>query len=105
VILAMVRRLSAEPLHAIVGGLHYPITRSRVERHGVQVQMIVGTGLPPWRGVTDEDLDQAIAAINEAGPRRVLLSAHDSCDHAIQRLEAGLAAEVDVLRAGVTYRL
>lgn len=103
VILGMVRRLCDEPVHAIAGGLHFPIRKSRLQSKGVQMQMLFGTGKPPWNPINDEDLGKAIAAINAAGVRRVLLSAHDTDDHAISRMDGELDAAVEVLRAGVTY--
>jgi 7,8-dihydropterin-6-yl-methyl-4-(beta-D-ribofuranosyl)aminobenzene 5'-phosphate synthase len=105
VILEMARRLSDEPLYAIAGGIHFPVTKSRSQRRGVQVQMFFGTGKPPWRRIGDEDLSQTIAHINEAGPAKVLLSAHDTCDHALHRLSEELKAETTVLEAGSTHRL
>jgi 7,8-dihydropterin-6-yl-methyl-4-(beta-D-ribofuranosyl)aminobenzene 5'-phosphate synthase len=105
VILEMVRRLSDEPLHAIAGGIHFPITESRSRRRGIHVQMFFGTGKPPWQRISDGDLSGTIAHINQAGPTRLLLSAHDTCDHALDRLSRELAADTTVLEAGSTYRL
>jgi len=103
-ILQMVSRLSAEPIHAIVGGLHLPVTGSRGHRAGVQLQTIFGTGKPPWQRIGDRDLDRTVAAINRAAPRRVCLSAHDTCEHALDRLANELDAQTEVLEAGATYR-
>lgn len=105
VLLAMARRRSNEPLYALGGGLHFPITRSRTVRGGVQLQQIFGTGKSWHQRITDHDLTRTIRAINQAGPRRVLLSAHDTCDHALRRLSSELRAEVEVLRAGALYHL
>jgi 7,8-dihydropterin-6-yl-methyl-4-(beta-D-ribofuranosyl)aminobenzene 5'-phosphate synthase len=105
VILEMVRHLSDEPLYAIAGGLHFPVTESRFQRRGIQLQMFLGTGKPPWKRITEDDLSRTIAHINEAAPKRVLLSAHDTCDHALDRLAGELDAETEVLEAGQTYRL
>jgi 7,8-dihydropterin-6-yl-methyl-4-(beta-D-ribofuranosyl)aminobenzene 5'-phosphate synthase len=102
VILGMVRRMSSEPIYAVVGGLHLPITSGRPYR-GLALQRFIGTGYPPWRLLTDEDLAQAIAALKNSGARRLLVSAHDSCDHAIARLRRDGGVPVDVLRAGRTY--
>jgi 7,8-dihydropterin-6-yl-methyl-4-(beta-D-ribofuranosyl)aminobenzene 5'-phosphate synthase len=104
-ILEMVGRLSSEPIYAIAGGIHFPVTKSRSEYRGIQVQMFFGTGKPPWQRISDDDLSQTIANINEAGPKRVLLSAHDTCDHALDRLTDELNAKTVVLEAGETYRL
>jgi 7,8-dihydropterin-6-yl-methyl-4-(beta-D-ribofuranosyl)aminobenzene 5'-phosphate synthase len=104
-ILEMIRRLSDEPIYAIAGGIHFPVTKSRSQRRGIQVQMFFGTGKPPWGRIGDGDLTQTINHINETDARRVLLSAHDTCDHALDRLCRELKAEAEVLEAGATYRL
>jgi 7,8-dihydropterin-6-yl-methyl-4-(beta-D-ribofuranosyl)aminobenzene 5'-phosphate synthase len=105
VILDMARRLSDDPLYVLGGGLHFPVREGRGALAGIDLQRVAGTGKPPWQRITDEDLSRSIAAINAAGPRRVLLSAHDTGDHALARMEAELAAETEVLEAGGTYRL
>ncbi len=105
VILKMVRRLSNEPLYAIGGGLHFPVTGGRGNRAGIQFQTIMGTGKPPWQRITDEDLSRTIAALNDAGPRMVYLSGHDTCDYALDRMKNELNAETEVLKAGATYRV
>ena len=105
VILEMVGRLSSEPIHAIAGGIHFPVTQSRSQRRGIQVQMFYGTGKPPWQRISDDDLSRTIDNINEAKPTKVFLSAHDTCDHALARLGRELEAETTVLKAGTTYRL
>ncbi len=105
VILRMVRRLSNEPIYAIGGGWHFPVTAGRGNYGGLQIQMIVGTGKPWWERVTDEDLTRTIRAIRKENPQRVLLSAHDTCDHALGRISREVEAQVDVLKAGATYVL
>jgi len=102
VILEMARRLSSDPIYAIAGGIHFPVTKSRFRWRGIQGQMFFGTGKPPWRRINDDDLSQTIAHINEAGPKKVLLSAHDTCDHALDRLSKELEADTTVLEAGAT---
>jgi 7,8-dihydropterin-6-yl-methyl-4-(beta-D-ribofuranosyl)aminobenzene 5'-phosphate synthase len=105
VLLEMVCRLSDEPLYAVVGGFHFPITAGRGNYPGWEPQMILGTGKPPWRRITDDDLTEAIEAFRRVSPSKVLLSAHDTCDHAIHRMSDELDAEVEVLRAGGSYLL
>ncbi len=104
-ILEMARRLAPGPIHAVAGGLHYPITSGRGSYPGFQAQRLFGTGRPPWRPLTEEDLDRGIAALRGAGVERLLLSAHDTCDHAIRRFATELDAEVEVLEAGSTVTL
>lgn len=105
VILEMVHHISDEPVYAIAGGLHFPVTESRFRSSGIQLQMLMGTGKPPWQRIRDEDLEQTIVQINKAVPKQVLLSAHDTCDHALERLCGELNAETAVLEAGKSYRL
>jgi 7,8-dihydropterin-6-yl-methyl-4-(beta-D-ribofuranosyl)aminobenzene 5'-phosphate synthase len=38
-------------------------------------------------------------------PKHVFLSAHDTCDYAIDRFRNELKSEVEVLKAGATYVL
>jgi 7,8-dihydropterin-6-yl-methyl-4-(beta-D-ribofuranosyl)aminobenzene 5'-phosphate synthase len=66
--------------------------------------MMIGTGKPPWQRILDEDLSRTIAAINSAGAKRVYLSGHDTCDHALDRMVREFNAETEVLKAGATYR-
>jgi 7,8-dihydropterin-6-yl-methyl-4-(beta-D-ribofuranosyl)aminobenzene 5'-phosphate synthase len=105
VVLEMVGRLSDEPLYAVGGGLHFPVTGGRGNRAGIQFQTLIGTGKPPWQRITGEDLSRTISAINTAGPKRVYLSGHDTCDYSLDRMTRELNAETEVLKAGSTYRL
>jgi len=105
VVLRMVRHLSDEPIYAIGGGLHFPVTKGRGNYGGFQLQMIVGTGKPWWERVTDTDLTSTIQAIRKEKPKRLLLSAHDTCDYALRRISQEVDAEVEILRAGATYVL
>jgi 7,8-dihydropterin-6-yl-methyl-4-(beta-D-ribofuranosyl)aminobenzene 5'-phosphate synthase len=105
VVIRMVRQLSDEPIYAIGGGLHFPVTKGRGNYAGFQLQMIVGTGKPWWERVTDQDLTNTIRAIQRENPKRLLLSAHDTCDHALDRLSREVDAEVEILKAGATYVL
>lgn len=102
-VIKMAQKLSSEPIHAIVGGMHFPLTQSRLKKPGFEPIMIFGTGKPPWQRITEDDLQQAIAAINQAGPQRVLLSAHDTCDQGLAIMQKELRADTEVLKAGETY--
>ena len=103
VILNMVRQLSHEQIYAIGGGLHFPVSNGRGNRAGIQFQTMIGTGKPPWQRITDTDLDKTIVEINKTAPKQVLLSGHDSCDHALYRMKKELNADTSVLEAGKTY--
>jgi len=105
VILAMTRRLTKEPVYAVVGGLHLPVTESPLKKPGLQVQMIWGTGKPPWKRINDRDVDRAVNAINRAGAKEIYLSSHDICDYAIDRLDRETDGRLTCLEAGRSYRI
>jgi 7,8-dihydropterin-6-yl-methyl-4-(beta-D-ribofuranosyl)aminobenzene 5'-phosphate synthase len=104
-IIQMVRRISSEPIYAIGGGLHFPVTDSPLRKPGLKVQMIWGTGKPPWKKITDDDLQATIKHLNAINPKYMFLSGHDTCDHALQRLTSEVNAKTCVLKAGGTYEL
>ncbi len=104
-IVKMVRRISDVPIYAIGGGLHFPVTDSPLSRCGMKIQMIWGTGKPPWERISDEDLQRTIDNLNEIKAEHVFLSGHDTCDYALEQFQKGLRAETSVLKAGATYTL
>jgi 7,8-dihydropterin-6-yl-methyl-4-(beta-D-ribofuranosyl)aminobenzene 5'-phosphate synthase len=81
-ILARYRQLFTEPLCGVFGGLHYPVTESRIKRPS---QKVIGTGKYPWQRITKQDVDQAIGELKAAQPSLVGISAHDSCDWTVDR--------------------
>ena len=104
-IIKMVKSLSDEPIYAVGGGLHFPVTDSPLRKPGLKVQMIWGTGKPPWKRITEKDLERTIKFLNVIKPKHVFLSAHDTCDYSINRFENDLKSETTVLRAGGFYKI
>jgi 7,8-dihydropterin-6-yl-methyl-4-(beta-D-ribofuranosyl)aminobenzene 5'-phosphate synthase len=104
-IVKMVKHLSRVPIYAIGGGLHFPVTDSPLRKPGLKIQMIWGTGKPPWKSITALDLQRTIEQLNSYKPQHVFLSPHDTCDYALDRFQRELTAETTVLRSGLTYRL
>ena len=101
----MVKSLSDEPIYAVGGGLHFPVTDSPLRKLGLKVQMIWGTGKPPWKRITEKDLERTIKFLNVIKPKHVFLSAHDTCDYSINRFKNDLKSETTVLRAGGVYKI
>jgi 7,8-dihydropterin-6-yl-methyl-4-(beta-D-ribofuranosyl)aminobenzene 5'-phosphate synthase len=61
------------------------------------IQRILGSDSPPWQGIRESDVENAIAAIQKISPRIVALSPHDTSDWAIERFRQSFgAAYVDV---------
>jgi 7,8-dihydropterin-6-yl-methyl-4-(beta-D-ribofuranosyl)aminobenzene 5'-phosphate synthase len=105
VIIKMVKEMSDLPIYAVVGGLHFPVSASRGARLGIEFQQILGTGKPWWDRIDDKDLSETIKFLNEVSPQKLLLSAHDTCDHALDRFANEAHAMVEIIRAGKTYIL
>jgi 7,8-dihydropterin-6-yl-methyl-4-(beta-D-ribofuranosyl)aminobenzene 5'-phosphate synthase len=91
------RALFDEPIHGIIGGLHYPVNGGRIMLGPVNIQRIVGSDTPPWQGIREADVKNAIAAIQKISPGIVALSPHDTSDWAIDRFRQAFGAKyVDV---------
>jgi len=105
VILALVCKLCPEPVHTIAGGLHLPVTASPTTTFGIHLQRLLGTGKSWCDPIDDEDVSRTIRSIKDAGASRLLLSAHDSCNYALERFRREVDAETDVLVAGRSYKL
>jgi 7,8-dihydropterin-6-yl-methyl-4-(beta-D-ribofuranosyl)aminobenzene 5'-phosphate synthase len=76
-------KLFDAPLYGIVGGLHYPVTASRLNKFGVPMQRLLGTGKWPWDPINRGDVKTAIAYLQRRRPQLVALSPHDSCDWSV----------------------
>jgi 7,8-dihydropterin-6-yl-methyl-4-(beta-D-ribofuranosyl)aminobenzene 5'-phosphate synthase len=81
------------PVHAIVGGLHLPVT-------GVSLRRFVGTGRLPWRPLTPADTRETIRYLQDKGIKRIALSAHDSCDRTVNAFQEAWGADFDVVTVG-----
>lgn len=103
-ILKMIRKISDDPIYAIGGGLHLPITEGRGDKVGIKFQRILGTGKCPWEKIGLEDLNKTIESINRVNPAKVYLSAHDTCDYSLDYLSDKLNAKVHILKAGGKYK-
>lgn len=68
------------PLYGVIGGLHFPVTASRMP-YGMQ--KVIGTGKLPWQPIGEADVRSTVAFLEEKRPELVGISAHDSCDWTI----------------------
>ena len=57
------------------------------------------------RGIASLAADVDAAGVGRAGPSKLFLSAHDTCDHGLGRMAGELHAETVLLKAGQTCRL
>ena len=82
-----------EPLYGLVGGLHFPITSSAVQR-------IAGADRPPWKPLSKDDVLEAIRYLQSKGLKRMALSPHDSCDWALDAFHEAWGSAFDVVTVG-----
>jgi 7,8-dihydropterin-6-yl-methyl-4-(beta-D-ribofuranosyl)aminobenzene 5'-phosphate synthase len=75
--LARTEALFDRPLYGVIGGLHFPVTASRMPRGA---QRVLGTGYLPWRQIDEDDVRAAMQILEAKHPRLVAISPHDSCD-------------------------
>lgn len=85
------------PIYAIIGGLHFPVRGGRIKIGPVNLQKLVGSDNPPWRGLCETDVQNAIAAIKKVSPKIVALSPHDSSDWSLKQFKQAFGdAYVDI---------
>lgn len=99
-IIERARELFAEPIYGIIGGLHFPIKGGRVMKGPLNVQHIVGSDNPPWHGLREGDVSQAISLLQKHDLRIVSLSPHDSSDWSIQQFRQAFKDKYVELKVG-----
>jgi len=82
-----------EPLYGLVGGLHFPVTASPVQR-------IAGADRPPWVPLAKDDVHSAIRYLQDKGLKRVALSPHDSCDWTLNAFKEAWGADSRIVTVG-----
>ncbi|WP_228721334.1 hypothetical protein [Desulfosediminicola ganghwensis] len=104
-IVKMVKSLCHEPIYAIVGGLHFPVTGSPLKKSGIQSTDDLGHGEAALAADNRCGFDRTVSFLRKVVPQKLLLSAHDSCDHALSRISDELQCDTRILKAGETYDL
>ncbi len=92
--------LFEEPIYGLVGGLHYPVTDSRLKVMGIGVQKYLGTCRFPWRPITMAVVQENIALLKQRNLGIVAISAHDSCDASIARFQEAFQGAFREIKVG-----
>ncbi len=90
------------PVCGIIGGLHYPVTDSRLIIYGVKVQKYFVTGKTPWEPMTLQDVRNNINLLKMMNPGIVAISPHDSCDASIGEFKKAFGANYRDIKVGDT---
>lgn len=99
-IIGRTEMLSSEPLYGFIGGLHFPVTASRDRMFGLPAQQVFGTGLPPWRRISPEMVEDAIELFKERDIKLIGLSPHDSCDWSLGRFRDAFGPAYEEVEVG-----
>ncbi|MDY6905969.1 MAG: MBL fold metallo-hydrolase [Thermodesulfobacteriota bacterium] len=99
-IIQRAKELFDEPIYGIIGGLHFPVKSGRIMFGPVNIQKLVGSDRPPWRGLNEKDVDRAIDAIKQINPAFIALSPHDSCDWSLDRFRTAFGDKYHDLKVG-----
>jgi 7,8-dihydropterin-6-yl-methyl-4-(beta-D-ribofuranosyl)aminobenzene 5'-phosphate synthase len=92
-ILERAEALFDEPLYGLVGGLHFPVTSSALQRIG-------GADRPPWEPLSKDDVYRAIHYLKDKGLKRIVLSPHDSCEWALGAFRETWGSDFGVVTVG-----
>ena len=104
-ILERARELFDEPIYAIIGGLHFPVNGGRIKKGPLDLQYITATDNPPWHGLKENDVYEAIYNIKSVKPRLVSLSPHDSSDWAIEKFKEAFGSRYEDLLVGKEIKI
>jgi len=99
-IIERTKLLFDQPIYGIVGGLHYPVKGGRMDIGPFNMQQIVATDDPPWCGMNEERVHQALTTIKDTGAKKISLSAHDSSDWCLELFRKTLGDRYIPLKAG-----
>ncbi|MFA5905513.1 MAG: MBL fold metallo-hydrolase [Desulfobacula sp.] len=90
-----------EPIFGFVGGLHYPVTASRMKMMGLPVQKLLGTGKLPWQKISRDEVEESIAFLKSKNLGVISISAHDSCDWTLDRFREAFKGIYKELKVGL----
>jgi 7,8-dihydropterin-6-yl-methyl-4-(beta-D-ribofuranosyl)aminobenzene 5'-phosphate synthase len=99
-ILQRTRELFAEPIHGIVGDLHYPIPSGHLSILGVDVQRRLASGSGPFSPITTRDVDGDIDRLRAQGIAAIALGGHDTHDEVLQRFARAFGPRFRPVRVG-----
>jgi 7,8-dihydropterin-6-yl-methyl-4-(beta-D-ribofuranosyl)aminobenzene 5'-phosphate synthase len=104
-IIERTRMLFDEPIYGIIGGLHLPVNGGRAMIGPINIQMIIGSDRPPWKGLNENDVKRAIDVIKREDVQLISLSPHDSSDWSIEQFKNSFQERYIDLRIGKEIKI
>ncbi len=96
-IVVRAQTLLEEPVRALLGGFHLPVTTGRNITPDFRFTV---AGKLPWEPLTIGDLEQKISFLKEHGVQQVGISPHDSCDTTIDTFRKAFQQDYEDLVVG-----
>ncbi len=81
------KQLFDEKIYAVFGGLHLPLLKKGNINLLSVIQYVVGSDRPPWSGLSEKDVFEAIECIKAENIQLVGLSPHDSSKWSINEFK------------------
>lgn len=94
------RMIFSEPIYAVIGGLHFPVNGGRIFVGPLDMQWLVGSDTPPWKGLGEDDVRKGIEVLKAVNPAIVSLSPHDSSDWSLEQFRKSFGVKFVELKAG-----
>ncbi len=99
------KKLFDEPVYAVFGGLHFPVLKGRASGFLPLIQWIVGNDRPPWKGLSEKDVREAIDSLLAEKVHKVGLSPHDSSPWSINEFKKAFGDNYIEIKAGKEIEL
>ncbi len=92
----------SEPIHGLVGGLHYPVPKGRAVVLGIPFQKLIASGNGPFSPVNQGEISTNIEMLRRLDLGLVGLSGHghDSSDEVIQQFREAFGSAHRDVRVG-----
>jgi metal-dependent hydrolase (beta-lactamase superfamily II) len=94
------RAVFSEPIHGLVGGLHYPVPKGRAVVLGIPIQRLIASGNGPFSPVNQDEIAANIDTLRQLNLELIGLSGHDSSDEVIQQFREAFGPAHRDVRVG-----
>jgi 7,8-dihydropterin-6-yl-methyl-4-(beta-D-ribofuranosyl)aminobenzene 5'-phosphate synthase len=94
------KKLFDDPVYAVFGGLHLPVLKRGHIGLLPIIQWIVGSDRPPWKGLSEKDVYEAIESLMAEDVQLVGLSPHDSSPWSINEFRKAFGERYVDIKAG-----
>lgn len=99
-IIARTKQIFDNNIYGIIGGLHFPISDSRIKIGKIPAQKFIGTCRPLWNPYKISDVKNSIEFLNNENIEFIALSGHDSCDKSIKLFEKYFKNKFQLIKVG-----